>query len=34
MLDQWHFKLMSLSTIFVMLGDQNFEFLFSRSDFD
>ncbi len=23
MLDQWHFKLMSLGTIFVMLGEEN-----------
>jgi hypothetical protein len=34
MLDQLHFKLMSLSTIFVMFCEDNFEFLFLRSDFD
>ena len=34
MLDQWHFKWMSLDTIFVIFGEQNFEFLLLRSDFD
>ena len=34
MLDQWHFKWMSLSIVYVMFGEQNFGFLLLMSDFD
>ena len=33
MLDQWHFKLMSLGTIFVMLGEENSYFFIFKVRF-